>query len=88
MERTKRTISTSNWTVVVTTNRKEKKEVVKDILVVGNDVLKISKNPQFMYRVGKELFGKKVSDKELDRVKVIKIDLLKNLGESFSDDYD
>ena len=90
MERTPRTMCASDWTVEITINKVQHSRVISGILVVGNDVVKISRNPHFLLRVYQGIFGRKNAKSQMDkeRVKVIKIELLKCLGESFSDQYD
>lgn len=86
--RTYKTISTSVWYVKVKdrnswVNRKA------EILVVGNDTVKLSRDKKFLTRVYQELFKKKWKDQmSKESVKVVKIELLKNLGESFSKEYE
>jgi len=86
--RTYKTISTSIWYVKV----KERNSWVDrkaEVLVVGNDTLKISRDKKFLARVYQELFKKKWKSKMNDNVvKVIRLELLKNLGESFSNEYE
>jgi len=84
---TSKTISLSKWYVKV----KERNSWVDkscEILIVGDNMFKISKDPRFLSRVYQSLYKKKWKDQmNKGEIKVIKIELLKNLGESFSKEY-
>jgi hypothetical protein len=90
MERvlTHKTISLSKWYVKVK-ERNSWTDRTCEILIVGDNMLKISKDPRFLSRVYQALYKKKWRDQmKKQELKVIKIELLKNLGESFSKEYD
>ena len=88
--RTNRTISESKWTVHHQRTKNNIDTHKVDVVVVGNDLVKISKNPIFISRVYQSVFNKGNWEKEMkkDSLKIIKIELGKQHGESFANNND
>lgn len=87
---TKRSIHSSTWLVHFKNEKKDIKKSIPNIIIVGNNLKSIHKNPIFVRSVYRSFFKKDKYIKEYEKksLRIISITFNKYLGESFAPEGD